>query len=338
MKAWQQEEEVTCPLLYPFSLWPRPSPAPNRRSGASHLCQRMMPVMHSRTMCHLTAVTIKVLPTMESSPKWSLTTRTGIDWRRILSPGQLSGPPNLMKVSRLTSTLRQLPGPGRSRPRPRISSPITWRRSACPTPPPSRTATAAIPEGRCRVMSAMEMDLKPAGCVTALGREARRAALTVMLQAKKGPEEGCVKCDSRGTKECETCKGKGQLLSYIQLKVEWTNNVEDHVVRQDSGLEADDLRSVSGKELFKNSQYLLYPLLGFPNPAISEASERMIRDHQSKYAQNSRILQQRQTVELIPITKVKYKWKSDSHKYYVYGNERKVDCDKYPATCCCVIQ
>ncbi|CAB1415455.1 unnamed protein product, partial [Pleuronectes platessa] len=67
----------------------------------------------------------------------------------------------------------------------------------------------------------------------------------------------------------------------------------------------------------------LYPLLGFPNPAISEASERLIKDHQSKYAQNSRILQQRQTVELIPITKVKYKWKGDSHKYLVYGNEHK---------------
>ncbi|KAF3856705.1 hypothetical protein F7725_017428 [Dissostichus mawsoni] len=119
-------------------------------------------------------------------------------------------------------------------------------------------------------------------------------------QCDASGKERCDKCDSRGTKECETCKGKRQLLTYIQLK--------------------------------------LYPLLGFPNPAISEASEKMVREHQSKYAQNARILQQRQTVELIPITKVKYKWKSDSHKYYVYGNERKVDCDKYPATCCCVIQ
>lgn len=45
---------------------------------------------------------------------------------------------------------------------------------------------------------------------------------------------------------------------------------------------------------------------------------------------------QRQTVELIPVTKVQYKWKGDSHVYYVYGNENKVSAD-YPATCCCVI-
>lgn len=36
-----------------------------------------------------------------------------------------------------------------------------------------------------------------------------------------------------------------------------TNNVEDHTVEQNSGLKVDDLRSVSGKELFKNNQYLV---------------------------------------------------------------------------------
>ncbi|XP_032370692.1 protein SSUH2 homolog [Etheostoma spectabile] len=149
-------------------------------------------------------------------------------------------------------------------------------------------------------------------------------------------KDRCTTCDARGTKTCETCKGKRQLLTYIKVKVEWTNHVEDHVVAQNC-LNVDELRSVSGKELFKNNQYLLYPLLGFPNPAISEASERLVRDHQSKYAQNSRILQQRQTVELIPITKVNYKWKGNSHVYFVYGKENKVNADNYPATCCCVI-
>ncbi|XP_008294050.1 protein SSUH2 homolog [Stegastes partitus] len=151
-------------------------------------------------------------------------------------------------------------------------------------------------------------------------------------------KDRCTKCDGRGTMDCETCKGKRQLLTYIQLKVEWTNNVADHVVEQNSGLKVDDLRSVSGKELFKNSQYQLYPLLGFPNPAISEASERLIREHLAQFAQSSRILQQRQTVELIPISKVNYKWKGDTHVYYVYGNENQVSADNYPATCCCVIQ
>lgn len=152
-------------------------------------------------------------------------------------------------------------------------------------------------------------------------------------------KERCSDCSAKGTKRCDTCEGKRQLLTYIKLKVEWNNHLEDHVVQQNSGgVNIDDLSSVSGKELFKNNQYLVYPLLGFPLPAISEASERLVREHQSKYAQTSRILQQRQTVELIPVTKVNYKWKSDSHVYYVYGNEHQVSAENYPATCCCVVQ
>lgn len=37
------------------------------------------------------------------------------------------------------------------------------------------------------------------------------------------------------------------------------NHVEDHVINQNSGMNMDDLRSVSGKELFKNNQYLVHP-------------------------------------------------------------------------------
>lgn len=108
------------------------------------------------------------------------------------------------------------------------------------------------------------------------------------------------------------------------------NRVEDHVENQTSGLNPDNLRSVHGKKLFENSQYLVqtytqltdipgsmksinilkfgwrtclltclflcpsqvYPLLGFPLQAISQASERLVREHQAKYAQSSRILQQ----------------------------------------------
>ncbi|XP_017286989.1 protein SSUH2 homolog isoform X2 [Kryptolebias marmoratus] len=150
-------------------------------------------------------------------------------------------------------------------------------------------------------------------------------------------KDKCSKCNGKGTLECDICKGKKKLLTYIKLKVEWKNNENDYVVEQNSGLKIDDLDSVSGKELFKNSQYMAYPLLGFPDHNIYEASERLIKEHQSKFAQTSRILQQRQTVELIPITKVNYKWKEGMHLYYVYGKENKVSAENYPDSCCCVI-
>uniref|UniRef100_A0A3B1IQ18 Protein SSUH2 homolog n=1 Tax=Astyanax mexicanus TaxID=7994 RepID=A0A3B1IQ18_ASTMX len=147
----------------------------------------------------------------------------------------------------------------------------------------------------------------------------------------------CSDCSGHGVKECETCKGKGQLLSYIKLTVEWKNNVEDYVAEQASGLKMDKLDSVTGKQLFKDTKYMVYPLMGFPDQNMVQASDRMVRDHHSKYSQSARILQQQQTVELIPITKVGYQWQGKPYIYYVYGNEAKVKADDYPETCCCVI-
>ncbi|KAJ8260324.1 hypothetical protein GJAV_G00179660 [Gymnothorax javanicus] len=149
--------------------------------------------------------------------------------------------------------------------------------------------------------------------------------------------ENCSHCHGHGAQECKTCHGKRQLLIYIKLTVKWTNNKEDFVVEQSSGLKVGNLSSATGKELFKDTQYLVYPVMGFPDPAVGQAAERLVRDHQDKHSRTSRILQQRQTIELIPITKVTYKWKGSSHNYFVYGNEFLVNVDDYPATCCCSI-
>ncbi|XP_037540388.1 protein SSUH2 homolog [Nematolebias whitei] len=147
----------------------------------------------------------------------------------------------------------------------------------------------------------------------------------------------CNSCNGQGSKMCDMCHGKRQLLVYIRLNVNWTNNTEDYVVEQSSGLHVDNISKVSGKELFRDSQYMVYPLMGFPDASIVQASERLIRDHQGRYSQTSRILQQRQTIELIPVTRVTYSWKGNTHIYFVYGNEFQVHTDDYPATCCCSV-
>ncbi|XP_070303918.1 protein SSUH2 homolog isoform X2 [Salvelinus sp. IW2-2015] len=147
----------------------------------------------------------------------------------------------------------------------------------------------------------------------------------------------CSHCHGQGSRECETCKGKRQLLVFINLKVIWTNNLDDYIVEQSSGLHVVNLSKVSGQEMFRDAQYMVYPVMGFPDPNVVRAAERLVREHQARFSQTSRILQQRQTIELIPITKVTYKWKGDSHIYFVYGNEFKVSADNYPATCCCTV-
>ncbi|XP_029011393.1 protein SSUH2 homolog isoform X1 [Betta splendens] len=149
--------------------------------------------------------------------------------------------------------------------------------------------------------------------------------------------DNCIHCHGQGTTECHTCSGRGQLLVYINLTVKWTNNCDDYVVEQSSGLQVTKLSKVSGKELYRDSQYMVYPVIGFPNPEVMQAAQRLVNDHQVKFCQTSRILQQRQTIELIPITRITYTWKGSSHIYYVYGNEYEVNADDYPATCCCTV-
>ncbi|KAI4901588.1 hypothetical protein NFI96_012104 [Prochilodus magdalenae] len=149
--------------------------------------------------------------------------------------------------------------------------------------------------------------------------------------------DNCSRCNGQGSVECNTCRGKRQLLVFINLKVQWTNNKDDFVVEQSSGLRVENLSKVSGREMFKDSQYMLYPVVGFPDPAVAQASERLVREHQSRFSQTARILQQRQTIELIPVTRVTYSWKGKSHIYFVFGNEMSVNADDYPATCCCSV-
>ncbi|KAM4610642.1 protein SSUH2 homolog [Polymixia lowei] len=113
-----------------------------------------------------------------------------------------------------------------------------------------------------------------------------------------------------------------------------TNNKEEHTVEQSSGLKMRKLDKVPGNELFKDSRYMVRPVVNFPDPTVVETSKRLVREHQAKYSKTSRILQQRQTIELLPITKVTYEWRGESNVFFVYGRDLKVSAVDYPAACC----
>ncbi|KAH0630216.1 hypothetical protein JD844_012954 [Phrynosoma platyrhinos] len=167
----------------------------------------------------------------------------------------------------------------------------------------------------------------------------------------------CNDCSGMGTIVCSDCKGKGQLLVYIELQVEWQvlirqtrsaycntclclprkNNIFEHVVDQKIGFPTELFKEVNGKNLFCDEQLMVYPVLGFPDHVISQASKRAVEQHRAQFGSTSQILRQRQTIELIFLTRVEYEWHGKSHSYYVYGNEHKVYAEDYPEMCCCTI-
>lgn len=145
----------------------------------------------------------------------------------------------------------------------------------------------------------------------------------------------CTECSGSGSKTCHTCAGKGQLLFFINLIVEWKNHIYEFVPDKRSGFPVDRVSKVTGELLFTDTQYMVYPVVSFPDNAINQASQTAVREHQAQFVTTSRILQQRQTIELIPVTRVHYTWKEKTYIYFVYGAEHKVYTDDYPAKCCC---
>ncbi|KAJ6650945.1 hypothetical protein lerEdw1_001422, partial [Lerista edwardsae] len=95
------------------------------------------------------------------------------------------------------------------------------------------------------------------------------------------------------------------------------------------------LSEATGENIFKDQNTQVYPLVDFPYPEISLASQRAIAEHNAAFASTSRILQQRQTIELIPVTEVRYQYTGKHYLYYVYGMENKVHALDYPERYCC---
>ncbi|XP_026189387.1 protein SSUH2 homolog [Mastacembelus armatus] len=144
----------------------------------------------------------------------------------------------------------------------------------------------------------------------------------------------CWDCSGEGRLTCSVCSGKRKIKVSINLVVNWLNSIDEDCVELSSGLQMFKLRSAPGISVFTDSNYMVYPVTYFPNPTIAQISERLLKEHRERFSPTSRTLQQRQTIEVIPVTKVTYEWKEESHVFFVYGTDGRVSADDYPATCC----
>ncbi|XP_060094262.1 protein SSUH2 homolog isoform X2 [Heteronotia binoei] len=147
----------------------------------------------------------------------------------------------------------------------------------------------------------------------------------------------CFKCRSSGKLKCHRCNGSGVLLFHTELTIIWKNNISEHVVDKNSGFPIYRLQEVTGKEIFSDENSLVYPIINFPEPSISEGSRACIEQHRIQFASESCILIQKQAIEVVPVSKVEYEWKGKLHSFYVYGNEKKVYAEDYPGKFCSVM-
>ncbi|XP_062825818.1 protein SSUH2 homolog [Anolis carolinensis] len=177
-------------------------------------------------------------------------------------------------------------------------------------------------------------------CVTCSG--ARHKAKAKYLQHQKRCQmcsgtgrKRCSTCSGRGNKTCTTCQGEKKLLHFVQLIITWKNNVYEFISEHELNFPRELLNKAKGENIFKDENIVVYPLVDFPYPQIVQASQRAIAEHNAIFTGMSRILQQRQTVELIPVTEVHYRYAQKMYLYYIYGMENKVYALDYPERYCC---
>lgn len=143
----------------------------------------------------------------------------------------------------------------------------------------------------------------------------------------------CVSCHGKGHKGCLTCNGYRNLVHFIQLTVTWKNLVFVFIPNRVPEFPLKKFEKVSGEAFFVDENLLVYPIEGFPDQEICDASKGAIQNHLLKYSAVSRILQQRQTIELVPLTHVYYDYSGNDYDYFVFGRENKVHTTKYPSSC-----
>ncbi|XP_060766680.1 protein SSUH2 homolog isoform X2 [Neoarius graeffei] len=143
----------------------------------------------------------------------------------------------------------------------------------------------------------------------------------------------CTWCHGSGHKTCRKCNGRRKLLHFIQLTVTWKNQVYEFIPDRLPEFPVKKFEKVSGEAFFVDESLLVYPIVGFPDKEICNASEEAIHEHLTKYSAVSHILQQRQSVELVPLTQAFYSYNGKHYDYFVYGTEKKVHTTKYPTSC-----
>ncbi|XP_067159768.1 protein SSUH2 homolog isoform X3 [Apteryx mantelli] len=171
-------------------------------------------------------------------------------------------------------------------------------------------------------------------CVTCKGsRRSLKQQKRCQLCSGTGRKR-CNTCSGRGSKTCAMCQGEKKLQHFKQLVITWRNNVFEFVSAHQLDLPGELLSRVNGENVFRDENVQVYPVADFPEPEICLASQRAVAEHSAAFAASSRILQQRQTIELIPVTEVRYRHAGKPYACYVYGLEEEVHAADYPARCC----
>ncbi|KAG2470744.1 SSUH2 protein, partial [Polypterus senegalus] len=202
-----------------------------------------------------------------------------------------------------------------------------------PVPHTAYVKVCSTCSGLCTVICYVCGGLGRRTCISC-GGTGRQMNNTFCYSCSGMGRSSCYSCFGRGRITCSDCAGNGKQIRYVMLTVTWKNNITEYIQDRQTGFPLKKFSKVNGDNIFCDQSVMVYPIVGFPEEDISEASRVTTQKHLEMFSSTMRIHQQRQTIERIPLYHVIYDWKGKQHSYYIYGTEKKVYAPGYPARCC----
>lgn len=145
----------------------------------------------------------------------------------------------------------------------------------------------------------------------------------------------CFRCHGSGRVKCRKCDGKGKLKGYLELSVTWKNHFDDYV-SETPLVPKRKIRKVSGQIAFQEKKPKVWPMVHCADQHVNEASSNLIARHSTEFP-NERILEQRHSLQIVPVGHCRYSWKNKTGDFCVYGFQKKVYFPGYPQKCCCCV-
>ncbi|XP_067683224.1 protein SSUH2 homolog [Haliotis asinina] len=142
----------------------------------------------------------------------------------------------------------------------------------------------------------------------------------------------CRVCYGSGQETCRTCKGHRAVRTFVELRVNYRCE-RDSFMENPTPISDDDIYLMEGSEVFVQDDFPVIPITSYSVESMNNASMSLINKHNSAFL-GGKILKQVQSMWVIPVTEVHYRWRELPYRLWVYGNSRGVYAPDYPQQCC----
>ncbi|KAI1308956.1 Protein SSUH2 -like protein [Halotydeus destructor] len=141
----------------------------------------------------------------------------------------------------------------------------------------------------------------------------------------------CFTCTGSGKVVCHTCKGQCQLKRYVELVAIYTCRTLESLDNS-TELSEKKVKKADGHLVVDHRAQRVNKLPDFPSTVISETCSQLIDISLSQFPAE-RVIEQRQTVKLVPVANVVYGHGKKGGAFRLYGLERRIDFPNYPSSC-----